>query len=164
MDGAAFEFVQFAENALVFGLLFVTDFGEAIDKAFAHTVGGFAARGGEIDVPVEHFAVAYEQVPQNVENDGSLAGAWAAGDNEILGLPADNGFGLALLDGEGLVAERLANACDFFGALRNFFGTWLAAVFEQDVRRFFNHAFGIEMLGEIKVRTVLAFSEDERLA
>ena len=60
VDGAAFEFVQLAENALVVGLLFVADSGEAVDKAFAHAVGRFAARGGEIDVPVEHFAVACE--------------------------------------------------------------------------------------------------------
>ena len=79
-------------------------------------------------------------------------------------MPADDGFGLALLDGEGLVAERLADACDFFGALRDFFVAWLVTVFEQDIRRFFNHAFGVEMLGEIKVRTAFALGENERLA
>ena len=164
VDGTAFEFVQLAENALVVGLLFIADSGEAVDKAFAHAVGGFAARGGEIDVPIEHFAVACKQVPQNVENDGGLAGARAAGDNEVFGLPADYGFGLALLDEEGLVAEWLTDACDFFGALRDFFIGRFAAVLEQNFCRFFNHAFGIEMLSEIEVRSVRALGENERLA
>ena len=79
-------------------------------------------------------------------------------------MSADDGFGLALLDEEELVAEWLTDTCDFFGALRDFFVAWLASVFEQDIRRFFNDTFGVEMLGEIKVRTAFALGENERLA
>ena len=79
-------------------------------------------------------------------------------------MSADDGFGLALLDGEGLVAERLADACNFFGALGNFFVGRFAAVLEQNFCRSFNDTFGIEMLSEIEVRSVFALGENKRLA
>ena len=130
--GAAFEFVQFAEYAFVCtGFLFVADSSEAIDEAFAHAVGGFAAWCCKVDVPIEHFAVAFEQIPQDVKHDGCFACAGAACDDEVFGLAADDGFGLAFFDEELFaVAEWLTHARDFLRAVFDFFVGGGVAVFE----------------------------------
>ena len=74
--------------------------------------------------------MAFEQVPQNVEDDGCLAGARATCDDEILCLSANNGFGLAFFDGKFFVAEWLADACYFIDALFDFVFARLLPVFE----------------------------------
>ena len=132
MYGATFEFVQLAEYAFVCtSFLFVADSSEAIDEAFAHAVGGFAAWCCEVDVPIEHFAVAFEQIPQNVKDYCCFASAGATCDDEVFGLPADDGFGLAFFDEELFaVAEWLTHVRDFLRAVFDFFVGGGVAVFE----------------------------------